>query len=156
MDLLEKLAGIETRYEELNNLMSDPAVIADYTRLREVGQERTGPAADRRSVSRLPRGAAPARRSPRARRPVGNRCRIMTAMAQEEVAQLRRADRQDGEPTSRSCSCPKIRATTGTSSSRFAPARAATKPASLPPISIRMYSRFAETHNWKTRIAVQQ
>ena len=29
MDLLEKLAGIETRYEELNTLMADPAVIAD-------------------------------------------------------------------------------------------------------------------------------
>ncbi|HZY46032.1 MAG TPA: peptide chain release factor 1 [Anaerolineae bacterium] len=40
MELLEKLAGIETRYEELNNLMADPAVIADYNRLREVGQER--------------------------------------------------------------------------------------------------------------------
>ena len=41
MDLLEKLAGIEARYEALNALMSDPAVIADYTRLRETGQERT-------------------------------------------------------------------------------------------------------------------
>jgi len=41
MELLEKLAGIEARYEELNHLMSDPQVIADYNRLREVGQERT-------------------------------------------------------------------------------------------------------------------
>ena len=41
MDLLEKLAGLESRYEELNDLMSDPAVIGDYVRLREVGQERT-------------------------------------------------------------------------------------------------------------------
>ncbi len=40
MELLEKLAGIEARYEELNRLMADPAVIADYNRLREVGQER--------------------------------------------------------------------------------------------------------------------
>lgn len=40
MELLEKLAGIEARYEELNHLMADPAVIADYNRLREVGQER--------------------------------------------------------------------------------------------------------------------
>jgi peptide chain release factor 1 len=40
MELLEKLAGIEARYAELNNLMADPAVIADYNRLREVGQER--------------------------------------------------------------------------------------------------------------------
>jgi peptide chain release factor 1 len=41
MDLREKLAGIEKRYDELNNLMADPAVIADYNRLRETGQERT-------------------------------------------------------------------------------------------------------------------
>ena len=39
--MLEKLAGIETRYEELNTLMSDPAVTGDYTRLRLVGQERS-------------------------------------------------------------------------------------------------------------------
>ncbi len=42
MDLLEKLAGVERRYDELNLLMSDPAVIADYNRLRDTGQERTG------------------------------------------------------------------------------------------------------------------
>ena len=41
MELLEKLAGIESRYEELNTLIVDPAVIGDYNRLREVGQERT-------------------------------------------------------------------------------------------------------------------
>ena len=41
MDLLEKLAGVEKRYDELNLQISDPAVIADYNRLRETGQERT-------------------------------------------------------------------------------------------------------------------
>jgi peptide chain release factor 1 len=39
--MLEKLAGIEARYEELNKLMSDPDVISDYNRLRDVGQERS-------------------------------------------------------------------------------------------------------------------
>lgn len=39
--MLEKLAGIEARYEELNKLMSDPSVIGDYGRLRQVGQERS-------------------------------------------------------------------------------------------------------------------
>lgn len=39
--MLEKLAGVEARYEELNKLMSDPDVIADYNRLRQVGQERS-------------------------------------------------------------------------------------------------------------------
>ncbi|HZY42862.1 MAG TPA: peptide chain release factor 1 [Anaerolineae bacterium] len=40
MDLLERLAGLESRYEELNTQMSDPLVLGDYTRLRETGQER--------------------------------------------------------------------------------------------------------------------
>ena len=39
--MLEKLAGIEARYEELNKLMSDPDVVNDYNRLRQVGQERS-------------------------------------------------------------------------------------------------------------------
>ncbi len=39
--MLEKLAGLEARYEELNDLMSDPAVTGDYNRLRQVGQERS-------------------------------------------------------------------------------------------------------------------
>ena len=39
--MLEKLAGIEARYEELNKLMSDPGVTGDYSRLRQVGQERS-------------------------------------------------------------------------------------------------------------------
>jgi peptide chain release factor 1 len=39
--MLEKLAGIEARYEELNKLMSDPDVVNDYNRLREIGQERS-------------------------------------------------------------------------------------------------------------------
>jgi peptide chain release factor 1 len=39
--MLERLAGIQARYEELGTLMSDPAVTGDYNRLRQVGQERS-------------------------------------------------------------------------------------------------------------------
>ncbi|MGQ9888317.1 MAG: peptide chain release factor 1 [Aggregatilineales bacterium] len=38
--MLNRLAGIEARYEELERLVSDPAVIADYTRLVEYSRER--------------------------------------------------------------------------------------------------------------------
>jgi peptide chain release factor 1 len=38
--MLEKLTGIETRYEELNSLLADSAVASDYTKLRDLGQER--------------------------------------------------------------------------------------------------------------------
>ena len=39
--LTEKLQQIGGRYDELDRLMADPAVIADYTRLNELAQERS-------------------------------------------------------------------------------------------------------------------
>jgi peptide chain release factor 1 len=39
--MLDKLASIEARYEELERLMSDPAVLSDYTRIAEYSKERT-------------------------------------------------------------------------------------------------------------------
>ncbi len=39
--MLEKLAGIEARYQELDRLMSDPDIVSDYIRLKELGQERS-------------------------------------------------------------------------------------------------------------------
>lgn len=38
--MLDKLAGIEARYEELERLISDPDVIADYARVVEYSKER--------------------------------------------------------------------------------------------------------------------
>lgn len=38
--LLDKLAGIEQRYDELNRLISDPANVNDYERVAEYAQER--------------------------------------------------------------------------------------------------------------------
>lgn len=38
--MLAKLDGVEARYEELNKLVADPDVLADYERLKELGQER--------------------------------------------------------------------------------------------------------------------
>jgi peptide chain release factor 1 len=38
--LLDKLAGIEARYDELNRLMADPANVNDYEKVAEYAQER--------------------------------------------------------------------------------------------------------------------
>jgi len=38
--MLDKLAGIEARYDELTHLLADPAVTGDYNRLRTLGRER--------------------------------------------------------------------------------------------------------------------
>lgn len=40
--MLDKLASIEARYNELERLMSDPAVMSDYTRIAEYNKERSG------------------------------------------------------------------------------------------------------------------
>src|SRR5574341_2173637 len=39
--MLDKLAGIARRYEELERLLADPQVMADYTRVVEYAQERS-------------------------------------------------------------------------------------------------------------------
>ena len=40
--MLDKLASIEARYNELERLMSDPAVMSDYTKIAEYNKERSG------------------------------------------------------------------------------------------------------------------
>ncbi|NWF70725.1 MAG: peptide chain release factor 1 [Chloroflexi bacterium] len=40
--MLERLAGIEARYEELERLMADPTIMTDYTKVSEYAQERSG------------------------------------------------------------------------------------------------------------------
>ena len=40
--MLNRLMGIETRYDELERLLSDPAVMADYAKLAEYSKERAG------------------------------------------------------------------------------------------------------------------
>src|SRR4051812_39952117 len=38
--MFDKLAGIERRYEELDQLLADPANLSDYSRVTEFAQER--------------------------------------------------------------------------------------------------------------------
>jgi peptide chain release factor 1 len=40
--MLDKLVGIEERYDELERLMSDPAALADYSKVAEYMKERSG------------------------------------------------------------------------------------------------------------------
>jgi len=42
MILTEQLSRVEERYEELDRLMADPDVVADYARVLELAQERSG------------------------------------------------------------------------------------------------------------------
>ncbi|MCY3899812.1 MAG: peptide chain release factor 1 [Caldilineaceae bacterium] len=42
MELTEQLSKVEERYGELDRLMADPDVLADYVRVQELAQERSG------------------------------------------------------------------------------------------------------------------
>jgi peptide chain release factor 1 len=149
MDLLEKLAGIEARYEELNTAMSDPAVIGDYTRLREVGQERM---ALQPIVEAYREYRETLRQRDESRALVASETDPdMAAMAQEEVAQL---DEQivkmeanlkvllvPKDPRDDKSVIVEIRAGTGGDEAGIFAADL-----------YRMYTRFAETHNWKPEL----
>ena len=149
MDLLEKMAGIESRYEELNTLMSDPQVLGDYTRLRETGQERMNlqPIVEAyreyRDMLRHLDGA---------RLMVANEADAdMADMAKEEVASLE-AQINQMENNLKVLLVPKdprddrnviveIRAGTGGDEAGI-----------FASDLYRMYTRYAENHNWKSEL----
>ena len=149
MDLLEKLAGIENRYDELNLLMADPAVIADYNRLRETGQERTSlePIVHayydyREALRHLDEAKSLAANGTDA---------DLKAMAEEEVVQLQEqiAQMEDNlqvllvpkDPRDDRNVIVEIRAGTGGDEAGIFAADL-----------FRMYSRYAENHNWKSEL----
>ncbi len=149
MDLLEKLAGVEKRYDELNLLMSDPAVIADYNRLRETGQERTSlePIVHayydyRDALRHLDEAQSLAANEGDA---------DLKALAEEEVTQLQEQTAQmesnikvllvPKDPRDDKNVIVEIRAGTGGDEAGIFAADL-----------FRMYSRYAENHNWKTEL----
>ena len=149
MELLEKLAGIESRYEELNTLIVDPAVIGDYNRLREVGQERTNllPMVD---AYREYRDTLRQRDEAKALA-ASEADPDMATMAQEEVTEL---ETKIGamEANLKTLLVPKdprddrnviveIRAGTGGDEAGLFAAEL-----------YRMYSRYAENHRWKAEL----
>ena len=147
--MLEKLEGIEARYEELNGLLADPSVTGDYGKLRDYGQERAELQAlveafrDFKSVQKELDDA----RSLAADTSDDD----LLAMAQEEVARLE-ARLSALEAELRSLLLPKhpkdeknviveIRAGTGGDEAGLFAADL-----------YRMYTRYAENHNWKTEL----
>ncbi len=149
MDLLERLAGIESRYEELNTLMSDPAVLGDYTRLREVGQERMNL---QPIVEAYREYRDTLRHLDDARLMVANEADAdMAAMAQEEVTSLEEQIGQmethlklllvPKDPRDDRNVIVEIRAGTGGDEAGIFAADL-----------YRMYTRYAENHNWKAEV----
>ena len=149
MDLLEKLAGVEKRYDELNLQISDPAVIADYNRLRETGQERT-------SLEPIVHAYHEYREALRQRDEAqslvaGETDADLKALAEEEVIHLQEQIAQmeshlkellvPKDPRDDRNVIVEIRAGTGGDEAGIFAADL-----------FRMYSRYAENHNWKSEL----
>ncbi len=147
--MLDKLAGIESRYEELNTLLADPSVTSDYTRLRDFGQER----ADLQPIVEAFREYKSALRE------IGD-AQVLAAeagdadlvsMAQDEIAHLT-ARRAELEERLKSLLLPKdpkddknviveVRAGAGGDEAGLFAADL-----------FRMYTRYAEARGWKTEL----
>jgi len=147
--MLDNLAGIEARYDELSRLLADPSVTSDYNKLRDLGQERAElqPIVDafrayRSVLTELEDAHTLA---------ADTTDDDLLAMAQDEIVQLERRS-ADLEAALRALLLPRdpkdeknviieIRAGTGGDEAGLFAANL-----------YRMYTRYAENHTWKTEL----
>jgi peptide chain release factor 1 len=147
--MLEKIAKVVARYEEIEQQMSDPAVLADYSRLTELAQERSELEP---LVEAFRRHSDVLRELEETRELLaGNEDDEMAAMAEEEVDRL--AEQQAAlEAEMRAMLVPKdardeknvlieIRAGAGGDEAGIFAADL-----------LRLYSRYAEMQGWKTEV----
>jgi peptide chain release factor 1 len=147
--MLEKIAKVVARYEEIEQQMSDPAVLADYNRLNELAQERS----DLEPLVEAYRRHTDVLREMEDTRELldAGEDEDMVAMAEEELARLSR--RQETlEAEMRALLVPKdprdeknvlieIRAGAGGDEAGIFAADL-----------LRLYGRYAERQGWKTEI----
>ena len=147
--MLDKLATIDSRYSELERLMSDPEVAADYARVQELAREM----ASLRDVAALSRRYRKATQDAEEAREIARdeSDREMAALAREELAELE-AEKQALEDELRLALLPRdpnddknviveIRAGTGGEEAGLFAAD-----------MYRMYSRYSQLRGWKLEI----
>ena len=147
--MLDKLATIDSRYSELERLMSDPEVAADYARVQELAREMAG----LKNVAALSRRYRKATQDAEEAREISRdeSDREMAALAREEFAELE-AQKQTLEEELRVALLPRdpnddknviveVRAGTGGEEAGLFAAD-----------MYRMYSRYAQLRGWKIEI----
>jgi peptide chain release factor 1 len=149
--LRRRLEGVESRYEELERLVSDPATTSDRNRIREVGQELSSLAPIVETIRSL-RDAE--KRLAEAQQLVAGDDADLRDLAREDVVELSarvteltsrlRAQLVPRDPLDEKNVIVEIRAGEGGE-------EAALFGANL----YRMYARYAERHRWKTEILSQ-
>ena len=149
----QKLDEIERRYEELQRKMGDPEIVTDVAAYRDTMKataEIQEVVAKYRQLKEVEKRRAETREMLQTLKSDDE----LRELAELELAELEQqapaaGGGDPGAPASR-----RIRTTRRTSSSRSAPARAATRPRSSPPRSSACTSRYAETQRWKVEVTV--
>ena len=148
-----RLEATSKRFDEIEAALADQGGAFDQARFTALVKERALDRGDGRGVPRRT-----ARRSMRSK---ANEALLadradpeLHALAEEEAESLR-AQRNDLEAAWPSSCCRAIPTTRRTSSSRFAPAPAATRRACSRADLARMYMRFAETHGMRVEVVSQ-
>lgn len=147
--MLDKLAGIEARYVEIENQMADPEVLADYERMAELAQEKAGLEEIVSAYREYRRVAAEIEEAEALLEEEADN--DLRALARDELDRL--LTRRDAlEPRLRALLLPKdprdeksviveIRAGTGGDEAGLFAADL-----------FRMYTRYAEAHRWKVEV----
>jgi peptide chain release factor 1 len=144
--LLEKLAGIEERYDELDQMIADPANISDYEKVAEYAQERAE-IQDIVKLTRQYRGAIDELEQAEALLDDPD----MGELAHEEAARLEQAIPEMEEQLRRML-LPKDRRDNKNVIMEIRAGAGGDEAGIFAANLFRMYSRYAEEHRWKTDI----
>jgi peptide chain release factor 1 len=144
--LLEKLAGIETRYEELERMIADPDNVSDYEKVSEYAQERAE-IQDLVDLTRQYRAALDELEQAEALLDDPD----MAGLAREESARLEDAI-PDMEDRLRRMLLPKDKRDSKSVIMEIRAGAGGDEAGIFAADLFRMYSRYAEEHGWKTEI----
>jgi peptide chain release factor 1 len=144
--LLDKLAGIEARYEELERMIADPANVSDYEKVSEYAQERAE-IQDLVDLTRQYRTALDELEQAEALLDDPD----MADLAREESAHLQAAI-PDMEDRLRRMLLPKDRRDSKNVIMEIRAGAGGDEAGIFAADLFRMYSRYAEEHGWKTEI----
>jgi peptide chain release factor 1 len=144
--LLEKLAGIETRFEELERMIADPDNVSDYEKVSEYAQERAE-IQDLVDLTRQYRAALDELEQAEALLDDPD----MAGLAREESARLEEAI-PDMEDRLRRMLLPKDKRDSKSVIMEIRAGAGGDEAGIFAADLFRMYSRYAEEHGWKTEI----
>ena len=148
--MLERLAEVERRYEELERLVADPAVIANRREYARAGARARAARADRRrAIASGSVSSATWRSTASCSQDADAEIR---EMARGELPALEAGlDALDAAPEG-AAPAAAIPTTSATSCSRSAPAPAATRPRSSRPSCSACTARYAERRGWRVEV----